>query len=145
MAWSDSHLHEFRLGDRRIGMPYREELDDSDGMEDERKVRLAKVDLQAGEKFKYVYYFGDGWATRSSSRRWSRLTRRRHGYPVSIAGARACPPEDSGGPPGYFKFLRKIERFQDEEHDDMLGWIGGVFDPEGFDINRTNAALRRER
>lgn len=29
------------------------------------------------------------------------------------------------------------------EHDDMLEWIGGAFDPEAFDITKTNQRLSR--
>jgi hypothetical protein len=39
----------------------------------------------------------------------------------------------------------KLEILQDSRHpepDDSLTWVGGHFDPEGFDVNRTNAALR---
>jgi hypothetical protein len=28
------------------------------------------------------------------------------------------------------------------EHDELLAWVGGHFDPAGFDANRTNQALR---
>jgi DNA polymerase delta subunit 1 len=31
---------------------------------------------------------------------------------------------------------------KDEEHDDLVTWVGGHFDPEGFDVNRTNSGLR---
>lgn len=27
---------------------------------------------------------------------------------------------------------------KDEEHEDIVRWIGGVFDPKGFDLNRIN-------
>ena len=140
MGWQNSHLHEFRLGDRRVGVPDPE----AGEIEDERKVRLAQVELQAGETFRYVYDFGDGW-THAILVEKVVPADTRFLYPVCMAGARACPPEDSGGPPGYAEFLRKISDPEDEEHDHMVAWIGGVFDPEGFDVNRTNAALRRGR
>ena len=63
-------------------------------------------------------------------------------YPVCIAGARACPPEDAGGAPGYACLLESIADPEDPEHDEFLTWLGGVFDPEGFDLNLTNRALR---
>lgn len=55
-------------------------------------------------------------------------------YPVCIAGARACPPEDCGGIGGYAHFLEIIMDPEHEEHEEMLGWVGGDFDPEHFDI-----------
>jgi hypothetical protein len=32
-----------------------------------------------------------------------------------------------------------------DEHDSMLVWIGGAFDPEGYDFNGINRALRCAR
>ena len=66
-------------------------------------------------------------------------------YPLCAAGERACPPEDVGGQPGYEEFLTAIADPAHEEHDDMLVWVGGLFDPEGFDINCVNRGLRRRR
>lgn len=66
-------------------------------------------------------------------------------YPLCVAGERACPPEDVGGPPGYEDFLQAIADPGHEEHDSTLVWVGGAFDPEGFDINCVNRELRRLR
>ena len=43
---------------------------------------------------------------------------------------------------GTEEFLRAIKDPKHEEHDRMLVWIGGVFDPEGFDLNAINRILR---
>lgn len=43
---------------------------------------------------------------------------------------------------GYERLLNVLENEDDDEHDDTLQWLGGFFDPEGFDVNRTNLALR---
>ena len=66
-------------------------------------------------------------------------------YPRCISGARRCPPEDCGGVHGYEEFLKAIADPQHEEHHEMLVWIGGAFDPTGFDINCVNRELRRRR
>ena len=39
-------------------------------------------------------------------------------------------------------FLAAINDPKHEEHDSMLTWIGGAFDPEGFDLNAINRMLR---
>lgn len=57
---------------------------------------------------------------------------------VSVAGENACPPDDVGGPHGYALFLEIIGDRNHEQHEDMVRWIGGVFDPKGFDLNRLN-------
>jgi hypothetical protein len=58
--------------------------------------------------------------------------------PVCIAGENACPPEDVGGPHGYEMFLNILGARGHAQHEDMVRWIGGVFDPKGFDLNRLN-------
>ena len=63
-------------------------------------------------------------------------------YPRCIAGKRACPPEDCGGPWGYGDFLDAIQNPKHERHEEMLEWVGGEFDPEAFDIEAVNEELR---
>ena len=46
------------------------------------------------------------------------------------------PPEDVGGPHGYALFPEIIGNRHHEQYEDMMRWIGGVFDPKGFDLNR---------
>ncbi len=55
--------------------------------------------------------------------------------PVCLSGRRHCPPEDCGGIRGYQRFLEIIGDPTHEEHEDMLGWVGGSFDPMHFDKN----------
>jgi hypothetical protein len=47
-----------------------------------------------------------------------------------------------GGPPGYANFLEAIRQPDHPEHEEFLLWVGGAFDPEGFDLNSVNRALR---
>ena len=54
-------------------------------------------------------------------------------YPVCVGGERACPPEDCGGIWGYEALLEVINDPAHEEHEEMLDWLGGQFDPEQFD------------
>jgi hypothetical protein len=61
---------------------------------------------------------------------------------VCVKGKRACPPEDVGGMWGYYGFLEAIHKPDHPDHEDMLEWIGGEFDPEEFDVEETNEILR---
>jgi hypothetical protein len=40
------------------------------------------------------------------------------------------------------EFLSVIKNPKHHEHESMLTWIGGAFDPEGFDLNMINRTLR---
>jgi hypothetical protein len=62
--------------------------------------------------------------------------------PVCVAGENACPPENIGGPPGYELFLEILGNRDHEQHAEMMEWVGGVFDPRGFDLNRINREFK---
>ncbi len=57
MGWTDSHLHEFRIGRLRFGDVRQAGAD----VRDERNFALADIHLSAGSKIEYEYDFGDGW------------------------------------------------------------------------------------
>jgi Plasmid pRiA4b ORF-3-like protein len=38
----------------------------------------------------------------------------------------------------YTMFLEILSDRKHEQHQDIVRWIGGVFDPKGFDLNRIN-------
>jgi hypothetical protein len=64
-------------------------------------------------------------------------------YPVCVEGARACPPEDVGGVWGYAGFVEAIQNPDHEDHQGMLEWVGGRFDPEAFDPAAATRAMHR--
>ncbi|ABL71238.1 MULTISPECIES: plasmid pRiA4b ORF-3 family protein [Paracoccus] len=140
-GWTDSHLHEFRIGGLRYGDPAL--LDDGFGgprVFDSTEVRLQDfVGHDVG--FTYAYDFGDDWQHLIRIEDWSALDPApRHA--LCLEGARARPPEDVGGPWGYKDFLGIIRDPTHEEHRSTLRWAGGRFDPEWFDLDLINKDLR---
>jgi hypothetical protein len=135
MPWEDLHLHEFRFPPPStlppIGIP------DPDLPESEnREVASWKVPLEvgfAGESLSclYVYDFGDDWrhTVTLEDRRQAHPDAR---YPRCTGGERSCPPEDVGGPPGYFEFLAAILNPAHPEHESYRRWIGRGWDPAEF-------------
>jgi len=93
---------------------------------------------------RYNYDYGDSWEHVVAVESVMPPDERLH-YPLCVGGARACPPEDCGGVHGYEEFLAAIATPKDSEHDRMLTWIGGYFDPESFDANAVNRAIRMHR
>jgi hypothetical protein len=142
MGWTNSHLHCFGIERRRIGMVGVEE--DSPELEDERRVRISSVLPKKGAKLVYRYDYGDDWEHVIEVEDVT-VPDRRLAYPLCIAGARACPPEDCGGAGGYEDLLRALAEQEDDRHDELLTWVGGYFDPEGFDANAVNRLLRGDR
>jgi hypothetical protein len=94
-----------------------------------------------GAHFTYTYDFGDDWVHDLVVEEVA-PPEAGVSYPCVLDGARACPPEDVGGTPGYENFLHAIRDRKHPEHEDMMEWIGGRFDPEKFDVAKANRRLR---
>jgi hypothetical protein len=139
MGWTNSHLHSFQIGNKSYSMADAE-LDELQ-MLDEAGYTLEEALGSSVREFFYEYDFGDGWRHRIKLRHIEKPDAEWF-YPLCVAGERAAPPDDVGGPPGYEEFLRAIKDPKHEQHKDMLAWAGGVFDPEGFDLNAINRILR---
>lgn len=139
--WEDYHLHQFIVGDTMYGVPD-PEWDDEMPTIDERHVPLSRVFAQPGDTIVYEYDFGDSWR-HDLLLEFILPANPDRSYPLCIAGAGARPPEDVGGISGYEEFLDALDDPQHEEHEAMLTWVGGVFDPDGCDVNMINRLLRR--
>jgi len=113
----------------------------------ERTARLNTVLGRKGAKAVYTYDFGDSWehdivvekvlAPESGK-----------AYPACVAGKLHGPPEDCGGLPGFYNLLEAISDPEHEEHEELLEWLGGGFDPDAFSVeavNRQLGTLRRRR
>ena len=139
MGWMDCHPHDFVINGVNYGQATGDDFFEME-QADESKERLGNL-VAKGDKFLYNYDFGDDWRHRIKVEKIEPLT----GEPLSeawlLAGERACPPEDVGGPWGYPDFLETISDPESPEAQEMLEWIGGDFDPEDFDIGATKAAV----
>jgi hypothetical protein len=80
--------------------------------------------------WRYQYDFGDGWE--HDIRVGQRLAAVGLRAPHCVDGARACPPEDCGGAPGYEHLLAVLADPADPEHAEQLERVGGEFDPEAL-------------
>ena len=134
MGWTDSHLHSFAIGGVLYG-----DVEDFDGrVGNENRTRLSSV-ARSVSKFRYEYDFGDGWEhdvlVEQAQSDASVLA------PFCLAGRRACPPEDCGGPGGYEHLLEVLADPAHEDHAEMAEWAG-LFDPARFDLDETNDVLR---
>jgi hypothetical protein len=140
MGWEDDHLHEFVIDKQRYGVP---ERGFSDNLKNERNTVLEKVVRPRG-KLIYEYDFGDSWLHTLKIEKILPAEKNQR-YPVCLAGACACPPEDCGGPNGYANLLEAINDPAHEDHQDLLDWIGDDFDAAAFDLDKINKILRRLR
>jgi hypothetical protein len=141
MGWYDSHLHQFAVGRVYYGVPDPEDFEE---VRDERRVKLNQILTAPKQKLVYEYDFGDSWEHVVLLEKVVPPEPSIH-YPRVTAGKRACPPEDVGGVWGYESFLEAIRDPKNPEHEEMLEWAGGEFDPELFDLAAVNAALPARR
>jgi Plasmid pRiA4b ORF-3-like protein len=141
MGWENCHAHEFRSRGVRYGTP---EFDEPGfpRLHDETAVPLCNLLRVAGDKLSYEYDLGDSWEHEILLEHIKAVDPSVT-YPVCITGQRACPPEDSGGLPGFYHYLEVLANPAHEEHHELLNWRGPGYDPESFDVARINALLQR--
>ncbi len=106
MPWQDSHLHLFLDGERKY-MARSPDGDKLPGEIDERDVPLARLLDCIGKTCLYEYDFGDGWEHRIRLESVRQL-QPGEASPACLDGARACPPEDCGGPYGNQDLLDAV-------------------------------------
>lgn len=141
MGWHDCHMHQFCAGDRLIGKPGPEDF--AMGMppvENERTIKLNSVLRNPGAKMIHTYDFGDSWEHAVVlEKRLPLLFDTSH--PICIDRKLACPPEDSGGIPGFYILLDALADHRHEQHEEMRDWINEDFDPNAFSIDEVNRRL----
>lgn len=142
MGWTNSHLHTFTAG----GVTYAEPSPEWETkVRDERRARLGDIAREAGEAFIYEYDLGDSWRHQVLVEEvWAE--RGKTAKPSCLDGERACPPEDCGGVHGYYETLERLRDPVHDEYEDTKTWIesmtGGPFDPDAFDLEAVNRALK---
>jgi hypothetical protein len=134
MGWENSHLHLFRINGKEYSADQQVEGTTRTNL------KIAMACKLAPKGFEYVYDFGDEWS------HWITAVDKfkepkDDALPLCLDGARSCPPEDVGGPPGYQDFLEAFSDENHENHEDMVEWVGTGFDPESFNARHVSACL----
>ena len=142
-GWFGYHLHQFEVGEKLYGQT---EIEGHEmGLQrlySDRSVKLAALLKRGVDHFTYRYDFGDDWEHLVEIE--AMLTPEPGvEYPVLIDGARAAPPEDCGGPPGFEHFLNAIADADHEDHENLMEWSGGDYDPNDMNTAGVEAELRR--
>ncbi len=137
MGWTNSHLHEFSVNNRCIGMLMEDELD-STNIEDECSIHLRDLNLKPGDTFNYLYDFGDSWEHFISLEKVESQT---DSHPLCTGGENASPPEDCGGFPGYMNIVDILGNPNHEEHDEMIEWLPEGYEPAFFPLETVNNKL----
>jgi hypothetical protein len=139
MGWTNSHLHQFTAHGASYG-PHYQELGGELEYENEARYRLSQLLIREKDSLQYEYDFGDSWDHKITLEKIlpddSTVQ-----PPCCIKGKRNGPPEDCGGVWGYDSLIEIMSNPKHPEHEEMLEWLGGEFDPEHFDLDEINEAL----
>jgi len=148
MGWQDQHLHLFIFKEHgeeiEIGIPDNGDFRDNPDILPGWDTPIAEYFHRPGVVCNYLYDFGDGWEHKVVLE--DTLSQKEdQKYPKCIDGARACPPEDCGGVPGYCHLLEVLADRRHEEHKEMTHWLGGKYSPEDFSPENVEFDDPRER
>jgi hypothetical protein len=138
MGWENYHMFSFEVSGKTYGAPgVAEDLDFLDAS----AVTLEDLALRKSRRFLYEYDFGDGWVHEVEVEE----VQEAHQAPSArvLDGARACPPEDSGGPHGYADLLDALADPDHEDHEELSEWVSEDFDPESWSPRAAERQLRR--
>ncbi len=138
MGWTDSHLHQFIVGNRCYGVPDPEW--DFVEINDEEKVKLNQLLRKEEDSIIYEYDFGDGWEHKITLEKVLPFDHDAV-LPLCIKARGACPPEDIGGIWGYYNFLDALNNSNHPEHEEFREWVGVEFDSAAYDMDEVNQLL----
>ncbi len=137
MGWTNSHLHEFSIQERTIGMTG-DFSDEFPELEEVSGIFLNEFKFQPGDQFIYLYDFGDDWNHRIEV---EDVTDHNLIFPICVEGENHCPPEDCGGIPGYANLLSILADPNHEEYNDWNNWLPDGFEAYNFPRDQINGEL----
>lgn len=147
MGWDNSHLHAFAIGGEQYS-----DISMMEDAEDEDRMTVKKLMSKGVSRFRYTYDFGDDWEHAVLIEKKAPPPNSPPA-PACVAGQRACPPEDCGGPGGYDELLtafearnkRKAEdekKVEEKDEEDDWEWSNQDFAPEAFSLDEVNERLK---
>ncbi len=77
-----------------------------------------------GVTARYHYDYGDDWVHTVMLEGYI-FREKEQEFPCCTGGARACPREDCGGPPGYMDMIEILSDPENEEYEEMRVWAEG--------------------
>jgi hypothetical protein len=137
MGWRDCHLHLFEIRNPQTGALEEIGIPDDEPFLAEPpclagwEVPIADYFVEGSDTASYAYDFGDGWRHTVALEGVDTIRKGERGL-ACLAGERRCPPEDCGGIHGYGEMLEILADETHCEHEAMLQWLGGAYDPGAF-------------
>jgi Plasmid pRiA4b ORF-3-like protein len=142
MGWLNCHLWQFEIGDKKYGMQIPNDPDWNERTEDADATTLSSLLGRKVKEFGYVYDMGDYWEHRIIVERKTAPASDAK-YPQFLGGERRCPPEDCGGTPGYYEFIKNVTSKRKDKRAHAVAWYGGPYDADDIGEQTIVTALRR--
>lgn len=146
MGWTNSHLHQFIIGNDSFQPDY-EGMDDDGYSQPYTDKRLNDFLENENSKLVYEYDFGDSWNHEIVLEKILEEDKNTF-YPVCTDGKNTCPVEDCGGIWGYEDLVKVLKNKKHPEHEEMKEWLGleedEDFDPKEFNKEYINESLKLE-
>ena len=139
IGWTNSQLHVFHVGDKKFSDPEMEVK----GTKNENKTLLKKAAPKVGQAFVYEYDLRDRWLHTVEVESVLAEDKRYQDFPVCLAGASACPPENCGGVRGYYELQKALANPRHPKHKDALITLGETFNPRVFLMDVVNRSLQK--
>ena len=135
MGWLDYHLWEFVANESKYGILIPDDPDWNRRINNAANTKLSVALATGITEIGYTYDIGDNWQHRIIVE-LIKPAEAAASYPQFLGGERRCPPEDCGGPPGYFEFIENIASKRSKKAREALEWYGGPYDPDDIPPNR---------
>ncbi|MGP1593490.1 MAG: plasmid pRiA4b ORF-3 family protein [Prevotella multiformis] len=148
MGWCETHLHQFVAKRGKAVDLYVTSIHNPKGFQavagryhDGGRVTVGEILKKVKDKVTFEYDYGDGWehtvtltgiADYAGSEKQVTL----------LDGKRACPPEDCGGVWGYQEICELMKDPASQDARERLEWLGYRFDPERFQLEKAQRAVR---
>lgn len=142
-GWKNYHLFQFSSNGWRskefIGVP---DGSYDNNMVDSKKIKLNQVFDTPGQKFTYLYDFGDNWLHQITL---ENITGEQLKKAKCIQSKGTCPPEDCGGAGGYLDLKDILANPHHAHHKEMREWLNlkpnENWQPDQFEIEKINTLI----
>lgn len=133
VGWEGYHLNQFVKDRNCYLLP--DEYGHVDYGYDARQYTIGDLLKRVGFKIQWEYDFGDSWTHELKLLEKVALDKEDDVEVTLVKATGACPPEDCGGVGGYRYLLNTLKNPESEEYEEMVGWLGGGFDPKAFNLS----------
>jgi hypothetical protein len=146
-GWWSEHIYSFSPSGWNSSPQIMEIDEEEDDLGIGQKMESSKTPLseyfnQKGQKFHYIYDFGDNWDHQITL---EKIFEEEINQPTCLDGEGQCPPEDCGGIPGYENLKAVLANPDDPEHEEMKEWLeleeDETWDPAEFELQEVQELL----